>query len=359
MKKTGWFNIATATVGTLIGAGFASGQELMQFFGDYGTRGLIMSAFAGVAFSAIAVIIMLTARNLGTISYEEISTPPVKVLRVGMNIYITFMLSTVLIVMIAGSGAMGHALFNVSPVVGNAVMAAALLITGVLGSDRLLRSFNFIVPVMTLIALVAAVLGIIEGPDDIIMGVSENASSLSGNFLSSGILYIGYNYIALTAVLSPLGVGAKNRRNIIAGSVAGGLSLGLIAVLLSVSIVKNYSLVSSEEMPVLTIARMSGPAIGTLYSGALFLAIFATGVGFLYGLLKRFSQYSSGVFRNQPLVTAAIVVTAFALSNFGFSGLISVIYPISGYVSLVALVLLVINYVRSIKKPERTAHPAR
>ena len=38
-------------------------------------------------------------------------------------------------------------------------------------------------------------------------------------------------------------------------------------------------------------------------------------------------------------------ILAFVLSRFGFSKLISVLYPISGYIGIIGLVLIVINYI--------------
>lgn len=44
MQKTtsgnGIFSTSMALVGTVIGAGFASGQEIMQFFCDFGIQGV-------------------------------------------------------------------------------------------------------------------------------------------------------------------------------------------------------------------------------------------------------------------------------------------------------------------------------
>ena len=51
--KMSAFSIAMALVGTLIGAGYASGQELMQFFGAFGAKGIIGIVIALVFFFQI------------------------------------------------------------------------------------------------------------------------------------------------------------------------------------------------------------------------------------------------------------------------------------------------------------------
>lgn len=40
MKKIGSFNLGLAFAGCFLGAGYVSGQELWQFFGSFGAKGV-------------------------------------------------------------------------------------------------------------------------------------------------------------------------------------------------------------------------------------------------------------------------------------------------------------------------------
>ncbi|MEG0620682.1 MAG: hypothetical protein RR477_06115, partial [Raoultibacter sp.] len=50
--------LAGALVGTLIGSGFASGQEVMQFFTSYGLAGIIGCLVAMVLFGLLGAVFM-------------------------------------------------------------------------------------------------------------------------------------------------------------------------------------------------------------------------------------------------------------------------------------------------------------
>lgn len=53
-----WIKIAAIFVGTVIGAGFASGREIIEFFGVYGTKGLWGIYIVGILFSTCASILL-------------------------------------------------------------------------------------------------------------------------------------------------------------------------------------------------------------------------------------------------------------------------------------------------------------
>ena len=66
MKNMKAFSIAMAFAGTIIGAGFASGQELMQFFGNFGMMGILGSVVAVLFFAGYAYVVMKLAKEKET-----------------------------------------------------------------------------------------------------------------------------------------------------------------------------------------------------------------------------------------------------------------------------------------------------
>ena len=67
--------------------------------------------------------------------------------------------------------------------------------------------------------------------------------------------------------------------------------------------------------------------------------------------IVNYSQEKVKFFRERKyIVIAVLFVLAFVISRFGFSDLIAVLYPISGYVGLIALILIIVNYVKICKK---------
>ena len=52
MKKIGALNLGLAFAGCFLGAGYVSGQELWQYFGAFGARGLL-----GLALAVVPVVL--------------------------------------------------------------------------------------------------------------------------------------------------------------------------------------------------------------------------------------------------------------------------------------------------------------
>ena len=62
-KPLTFFNVAALYVGTLMGAGFASGREGWQFFGVFGSKGYAGLAISGFLFVVVGMMVSYIARK--------------------------------------------------------------------------------------------------------------------------------------------------------------------------------------------------------------------------------------------------------------------------------------------------------
>lgn len=70
-RWSGIFQIAAVYVGTVVGAGFATGKEIVEFFTRYGFYGFIGILIAGYIFIFTGTKIMLISARIRASSYEE------------------------------------------------------------------------------------------------------------------------------------------------------------------------------------------------------------------------------------------------------------------------------------------------
>ncbi|MCL1982865.1 MAG: hypothetical protein FWG53_07275, partial [Clostridiales bacterium] len=77
MKKTelSFISVAFMFVGTIMGAGFASGREIWQFFGVFGNRGYAGIAFVAALFMLIGFMASKIARSFGTSEMGTVVVP--------------------------------------------------------------------------------------------------------------------------------------------------------------------------------------------------------------------------------------------------------------------------------------------
>lgn len=117
-------------IGTLIGAGFASGQEIYLFFFSYGIKGLI-----GIVISSILIGITIyktfkiTQRN-STRNYKEFLDCLIKNKKIKdiSNIVVNIFIIASFYIMIAGFGAYLEQEVNINSILGSAILAGLCLI---------------------------------------------------------------------------------------------------------------------------------------------------------------------------------------------------------------------------------------
>ncbi|SKC65798.1 YkvI family membrane protein [Maledivibacter halophilus] len=345
-NKITYFSISTAFIGTLIGAGFASGQELMQFFGRFGAKGIVGSCLTAFCFSILGIIIMLTARNMKTSSYEEVSVPNVKILKVFANSVITFFSFAGVTVMIAGTGSLFSTLTGSEEFVGKIIITIIIIITTCFGTDGLINSFNIVVPVMIAIAAIAGTVGYLSGIDALFYDPIK-FHGLTNNWFLSAMLFVSYNTVIAIAVLVPLGVKSKSKMDIIGGAAVGGIILGSIGTVLCFAIVKNFTLVYKTDLPMLVIAQHNNKFLGVTYAFVLFSGIFTTAAGLMFALVERLYVYNTKITKNKILISMIIGLSALFCSRVGFTKLVSILYPIKGYLGFIILSFLFYNYIKS------------
>ena len=348
-KKIGFFGIAMTFIGTLIGAGFASGQEILQFFAGFGFKGVIGACMVALCFSLLGIITMLTARNLNTNAYETVVSSN-RAIRIFMNTVITFFSFGVITVMLAGAGSMATAIFGWDPFWGSVIMAVIMAIVAMCGSEGLINSFSVVVPIMVIIAVVAGVLGMNSGSGAVVEAVAHLELTAVHNWVIAGLLFVSYNTICAIAVLVPLGHEAKNAKNAVCGSLLGGVILGGIAVILCIAVLKNFDVAVSGDMPMYMISVKINSYLGYAYAFVLFAAIFTTAAGLMYALMMRLTQYNTIVTKNKNVLVILLTVLALIGSRVGFTVLIGTLYPLTGYLGFLIIAALIYSFFRSRRK---------
>ncbi|MGE5542311.1 MAG: hypothetical protein ACM3WT_04675, partial [Bacillota bacterium] len=103
----GPFQVGATFVGAAMGAGFATGQELLQFFGYFGPAGLWGVMLAASLLGLVAYSVLDIARRRKAANYREVILYAAgDVLGTAMDYLITFFLFGGLVSMVAGSGAL-------------------------------------------------------------------------------------------------------------------------------------------------------------------------------------------------------------------------------------------------------------
>lgn len=338
-KRITAFQVAGTYIGTIVGAGFASGQEILQFFVSFGLWGIGGLAVITVLFIYFGYIIMDLGWKLDASSHLPIVTRAGgRFLGVFSDIVITFFLFGALTAMIAGSGALFHQEFGLHPMLGSLFMASITVITVLGGFNSIINSISMVAPFLILSALLVSILTILSAPSlsEINTGGIERPVMLR-NWLWSAILYISYNIVPSISILGPLGCETRNRQTIMKGAVLGGIGLGTGASAIFLTLYINAGTVKNLEVPMIMIARRISPVVQVLYAVILLAEIYTSAVGDLFGFAARICDMKT---RKATFVILVCSVLAFSTSLAGFSNLVKYLYPTVGYCGVLTLICL-------------------
>ena len=340
MKSASILKIAGVYIGTVVGAGFATGQEVLQFFATFGISGAFGLALTTILFIIYGYIIIELGFKLGAASHLEILKATCgKWISTTMDFVITFFLFGALTAMFAGTGALFVEQFGLPIIIGCLIMAIITSFTVLKGLNGVLNSISFVAPFLVISVIGICLYSIMQTSPNIstITSVSENP--LINNWFMSSILYVSYNILLSVAVLGPLGAESVDKKSIAIGSFLGGLGLGVTSLMIYLALSAHSSTIISLEVPLLYIAEKISPQTAFLFSIILIAEVYTTAVGALYGLTARLFN---NTFRWKTIVLSATALAFFA-SLLGFSNLVKYLYPIVGYSGLVLLACLLIS----------------
>lgn len=350
-ERVSTFKVAATYIGTVVGAGFATGQEVLQFFARFGISGLGGLVITTVLFIVFGYIIMDLGSALNARSHMEIiQYSGGKFLGTIIDTIITIFLFGTFSVMIAGNGALFEQQLKLPSMAGNTIMAILTALTVLTGINGVINSISFVVPFLLATVLITSILSVLQHPVNLVaVPMITDRNGLFNNWFLAAVLYVSYNTVISIAILGPLGNEAKSKKTIRSGAILGGLGLGSGAVMIYLALSGHITNIEKLEVPMIYIAGTLSPMLQVVYALVLLAEIYTTAVSSLYGFTSRVIDMQKKPVKGRYIVTGSTVV-ALLSSRLGFSNLVRYLYPLIGYCGVIILVALVISTLSSDKE---------
>ena len=332
--------ITFVIIGTIIGAGFASGQEIYTFFNKYGANGIIGICISILLMSYIIYKTFKIVLENNINNYEEFVKTIMpqkfkdnKILRLTISNIINIFLLICFNIMVAGFATYFVQELNISKWFGAIIIAVLSFITLSKNIDGVIRINTFLIPV---IILLIDFLGISK--IEFVSIVSNNYNN-SNYWILSSILYASYNSITLI----PLLIGLKDKINIKKQPIIISICVGTIMLVLSIIIFLLMNTFINQiygiEIPLIYIASSLGRGFKYIYGSVILIAIFTTAIGSGYGFLSNITKQR----KTYMLCAGAICLASIIIGQIGFSSLINFLYPIFGYLGIIQIIFLIIS----------------
>ncbi|WP_077617402.1 hypothetical protein [Bacillus sinesaloumensis] len=329
------FQIGAVYVGTIVGAGFATGKEIVEFFTQYGLLGLVGIGISGFLFIWLGTRIMIIANRIQADSYKEFNEYLFgKKIALVVNTLMLLVLIGVTSVMLSGAGAVFHEQLGLSYQLGILVTCALSIVVLTYGSKGLFGVNMFVVPIMIFFSIVIAV-EVISSDAASLLLIPE-LESRNIKWMISPFLYSAFNLTMAMPVLVPLAKEIDQEKTLRWGGFIGGGALCLILITshISLSALPN---VESFEIPMAEVMKNFMVAFYWLYILVIYGEIFTSVIGNLFGLER---QLKNTIKLPSTIIVIGILAVAYVISQLGYGSLISFLYPLFGYMSLILLVLL-------------------
>ena len=353
MKKIGTasqaLHIALVLVGTVIGAGFASGAEIMAYFTDYGETGLWAIGMAGLLFFVGTYGTLKIAYENGNTEYGTF-TEQIAGKWLGAVLDASTVLSMILGygVMLAGSGAIFLQQWDLPEVWGSLLMAGAVLATLHFGPEGVIKMNRILTPILIAGIFLVSAYGIMssssvtETMDLLLQPLSIFTAQPMKNLfpaLESAAIYVSYNMLGATAVLTGLSGYIHHEKQAAKTGVYAACILVLLTFAMGLATFLNYDTIRGIPIPVLGLMR-NYTWRRQLYVVVLLGAMYTTAVADGFGLMNRMKRLKRWSEKTKALL---MTLSAMILARLGFTCLVEKGYKFLGYLGMAQLILIIIK----------------
>ena len=328
--------ICSVILGSVIGAGFASGQEIKIFFSNYGIAGLI-----GLICSVFLISLVLNCtmriifiHNIRT--YSDFSTNLFKgipILFHSMQYLINFFLLASFFIMCIGFSTSLEQQLSLPRFLGSFVISILCYTTFIGNINRITKINSVIIPFLVCLILFAGFKVFFSGN----FFISNNSDF---NFIFTSFIYASFNTIPLIPLLLTMHKEIDSYRKINIITLASFIFMLVSA--LSVFIVTCSNISGNSEIILLEVSHSWGNFESLIFSFVVLAAIYTSAICSGYGFAKNLAKSE----KQYRVIILIICIIAIFLSNFSFANAVQVVYPFFGILGLLQILFLFIykNY---------------
>ncbi|CEG24189.1 hypothetical protein BN1080_03209 [Planococcus massiliensis] len=339
MKKS--LKMGSAFIGIIVGAGFASGQEILQYFTSFGMMGIFAALISTALFAYLGMNLTRLGSRMQQPSHKEVIYGiSGKILGRIVDYIIILTLFGVGVVMVAGAGSIFSQQFGLPAVLGSTLMIVLVVLTIMLNVEKVISIIGSITPFLILMVVILAIYSLATGDSSFatLDPIANEKLSAVSNWFLAGLNYASFNIAVGASMSIVMGSTEKDEKIAARGGLFGGLGLGILIILSHLAIFSKIESVGDADMPMLQIANDISPTLGVFMSIILFGMIYNTAVSMIYAFAARFVPSGTPKFKGFVVIVG---VVSFILSFVGFTKLVNEFYPIVGYLGFFLVAALV------------------
>ncbi len=366
----------------LIGGGYATGREIVQFGARFGALGVwnILAIFTG--FTLTAILTYEFARVTRSYNYRSFMRHLIGRLWPLFDVLWVVLAVLIVAIMSAAAGEIGQQVLGIPYFAGVGFVIVVVAILNFYGK-HLIEGFKSVGTTFLYLMFIVLAASILLLRWDNVQEVfaTGNTAALDGSsFLNSptiaaalaaGLLYVGYNLIVLTAVLFSLDRQTTRKETVLSGVITGVLAT-IPFILTYLCILGFYpgEEVLGAPVPWLAMVTQTGGSglLAAFFAVMVVYTLIETATGLIHALTDRVSDTLKELGRRpltgaqSALISGAVLAGAALLSQVGIIDLVAVGYTAMAYLflALFALPLVTVGLYRilvSRGEPQQRVEP--
>lgn len=348
LDKRTVIRIAGAFVAWVMGSGFATGQEILQFFTSYGYHSFALIAVNLIGFLVIGSAILEAGNeHKGIAGHSHFQYFCGKKLGVFYDWFLPVSMFAGMVILISGSGATLEEYYGLNHFVGALIMAAAALTAYIIGFQRFVKVVSFIGPTIIVFTLFVGIVTLIRDFDGLYV-VNDYPQQMEAKqpvpwAWLSGLLYISYNLSGGSKYYSALGGTAATKREAFWGAIIGSIALMASILLMNSAMLTDIGNTAVQQVPTLYLTKKISYSLGAVFSIILIMGIFSSCSAMLWTVSEKFVKQGT---HKSYLFAAGACIVAFFLGLLPFAQLVGKVYTVLGYVGLLFAACVIIKRVR-------------
>ena len=218
-------------IGTMIGAGFASGQEVYLFFFSYGIEGLIGLLISGLIIGLVIYKTFIIVNKYGISTYKEFLDILIKKdgkIKPIINTIINIFILITFFIMIAGFGAYFEQELGINSLIGSGILSIIVFAVFMTSVKGVVKANELLVPILIGFLVIIGVINL----KDLHVFELENyiIRTNFSSFVLSAVLYSSYNSILLIPVLLTLKNYIKDKKQILKIAIISTIIIVLLSI---------------------------------------------------------------------------------------------------------------------------------
>ena len=375
------FTVASVWFGTHVGGGFASGNQVVSYFAQYGMWAAVLPLIAMGILALVMYTVMKFAKLNGFTNYKDTFSAlyPKPWMEVFFEIFYIVILLAAVAAAVAGAGEVLANFFGVdysvtaNKLIFNLIIVAVLIILSIFGV-KLVIAASTVLSIAILISTAVVVIAGFAADFDAISAnlLTQNSITAApyvdnaGEAIWRGVLvYAAFQCVSIPAMIAAgegLTLKGVKRANILGWLMNGGALAASGAMLLrwypilcaikktgvdTVASIAARHIGDVMKLPNQSVVTLMGSGytwLFVVYTILLFCAFVSTSVTLVYSMIQRFEGHcfpkaiKSKAVRS-VIVGLIVIGLCYAVSLLGLSTIISKIYGYDGYYALIVVVL--------------------